>query len=1150
MKLFFLLLVIAPCLAHAQHAPVNIPSPKAGTVLRSLDPKKDITHYIHRLWQAEQGLPQNSAQALCQTRDGYLWIGTEEGLVRFDGARFTIFDTKNTPGLKANAIQALLEDCSGALWIGTSGGGVSRWKDGHCTAYTTAEGLSSDFVSSLMEDRTGGAHSVGEGGAIWVGTLGGGVSYLKDGKFTSLTTKNGLSHNLVFTLLQDRTGDVWIGTNGGGVNRLHNGVLTAYTTQNGLSHNLVRSLLEDRDGAIWIGTFGGGLNRFKDGKFTVFTTKDGLSHNLVWSLREDQLGTLWVGTFGGGLNRFRNGVFSTFSTKNGLSSDLVRAILEDREGTLWVGTVGGLNCFKDGIFTTFSTLDGLSHDVVRTLTEKSVEATAKGSTGVHKEMWLGTFGGGVNLLRDGRAQAWTARTGLSSDIIYTLLEDRSRGDNAGALWIGTNGGGLNRLQNGTITTYNTKNGLANDVVYALAQESRSGALWIGTNGGGLNRLSSGKFTNYTTKDGLSSNNVRTLLLENRSNDEQSETLWIGTVGGGLNRLKDGQCTVFTTKDGLSHNNVRSLFQDREGTLWIGTVGGGLNRFKDGKFTAFTTAIGLFDDVVHCVVEDDYGYLWMSCNKGIFRVRKGDLNAVAEGKLSKFPCESFGITDGMRSAECNSGNPAGWKDRDGHLWFATMAGAVTVNPGTVLSRANSIAPPVIIESIIADSVRLDVSSPATAQTGAEKFEFYYTATSLFAPERVKFKYLLEGYDKQWVDAGTRRTAYYTNLQRGRDYRFRVIACNNDGVWNETGATVMLYLTPLFWETWWFLTLCGLAFVSLGVVAYRVRVRRLHHRADMLEKMVEERTAELRESNEEIQQHLEEIDKQGYEIELSNLELREKNLQLETLHKEKDEFLGIVAHDLKNPLASISLTASLIRTYRQRHGDEWIDEQANKIEAMTGRMTSIIMNLLDVNALESGNYNFHIEDFDIVPVVAMVVQEYQSESAAKKIRITADLPSERAVIARADSAIVQGILDNLLSNAVKYSPHGKNIYVRVRHWSLVGGHLANDNGGATSVQTNDRVNDEQLTHNQRLRIEVQDEGPGLSEEDKKHLFGKFARLSARPTGGEHSTGLGLSIVKKMVEAMNGKVWCESELGQGATFIVELPKSQIIHNDISAE
>jgi signal transduction histidine kinase len=298
--------------------------------------------------------------------------------------------------------------------------------------------------------------------------------------------------------------------------------------------------------------------------------------------------------------------------------------------------------------------------------------------------------------------------------------------------------------------------------------------------------------------------------------------------------------------------------------------------------------------------------------------------------------------------------------------------------------------------------------------------------------------------------------------------------------------------------------------VGTGVYRVRVRHLHRRAEILEKTVEVRTAELRESNEEIQHHLEELDKQAHEIELSNLELRGKNLQLEALHQEKNEFLGIVAHDLKNPLSSIALTASLIRTYRQRHGAEWIDEQMNKIEEMTGRMTSIITNLLDVNALESGNYNFHVEDFDIVPIVAMVVREYRSKSLSKNIGIIAELPPERTTLARADSAIVQGILDNLLSNAVKYSPHGKHVFVRV------------------------------VSADAAVRIEVQDEGQGISEEDMKKLFGKFARLSAQPTGGEHSTGLGLSIVKKMVAAMQGKVWCESEVGRGATFIVELPKA----------
>ncbi|MFY8001958.1 MAG: two-component regulator propeller domain-containing protein [Candidatus Kapaibacteriota bacterium] len=1119
--LFF---IITHSVVFAQHSPINIPrdTSAAGSSLRGLDPNKAIINYIHRVWQAEQGLPQNSAQALCQTRDGYLWIGTEEGLVRFDGIRFTVFNTKNTPGLKANAIQALLEDRIGRLWIGTNGGGVSCMSNGQCRAYTTEHGLAGDFVSSLLEDRT---DTTSEGiGTIWVGTLGGGVSRLNQGKCTNITTKNGLSHDLVFTLMQDRTGAVWIGTNGGGVNRWYQGSLTAYTTQNGLSHNLVRALLEDHEGVVWIGTFGGGLIRFRNGVFTTFTEKEGLAHNLVWSLKEDQRGTLWIGTFGGGLCRYRNGKFSTFSTTEGLSSDLVRSIAEDREGVLWVGTVGGLNSFKDGLFTSFSTDNGLSHDVVRVIMENNDHfgKPVSPSSAPTKEMWIGTFGGGINLLGGNTTKVWTTKDGLSSDIIYTMLQEQRTKTSAGALWIGTNGGGVNRLENGVVTRFTTRNGLSNDVVFALAHD-RDKTLWVGTNGGGLNKIAHGKITALTTKNGLSSNNIRTLLADSAGG------LWIGTVGGGLNYLKNNVFTVLNTNNGLSHNNIRSLFQDSAGTLWIGTVGGGLNRYRQGKFTTFTSNDGLFDDLIHCILEDDFGYLWMSCNKGIFRVRKVDLEAFSRGTIKKISCESFGTNNGMRSAECNSGNPAGWKDREGHLWFATMAGAVRVNPEQVPYYANRLAPPVIIEQVLVDDVAINITNEARIDARAEKFEWYYTATSLFAPERVKFKYCLEGYDKQWVDAGLRRTAYYNNLPRGREYRFRVIACNNDAVWNEVGASAKFYLEPHFWETWWFYATCGGFVLSLGFGTYRVRVRRLQIRAQALEKVVRLRTAELRESNEEIQKHLEELDKQAQEIELSNITLREKNIQLEALHQEKNDFLGIVVHDLKNPLASISLAASSIRVYRLRNPGEWIDDQTRRIEEMTGRMMGIITNLLDVNALESGNYAFHNEYFDLAPVVTEIVREYQHKATEKQIIIHTELPTDGAIPMYADMTIVQGIMDNLLSNAVKYSPHGKNVFVRIgSHSSLAIGHWSGDGDSTNAPMT------------KFLRIEVQDEGLGISEEDQAKLFGKFVRLSAKPTGGEHSTGLGLSIIKKMAEAMNGRVWCESELGKGATFIVELPQT----------
>ncbi len=1099
-------LFLLPCIAIAQHTPVNVSPLPNGALAHGLDPHKDITHYIHRVWQTEQGLPQNSAQALCQTRDGYLWIGTEEGLVRFDGVRFTVFTTKNTPGLSANAVQALIEDREGALWIGTNGGGVSRMKDGRYTAFTVKEGLSGDFVRTLAEDRINGG--------MWIGTFGNGINYLKDGKITSYTTRNGLSNDFIFTVLQDHEGAIWAGTAGGGLNRLKNGAVTTFTTKNGLTNDNIRCLLEDHEGTLWIGTFGGGLNRLKDGAFTAFTVKEGLPHNLIWSLLEDREKTLWIGTFGGGISRLVDGKFTTFTAQNSLSSDLVRSLLEDREGNLWIGTVGGLNRLKDSRFTTYATRDGLSHDVVRCIMEDRRESG---------NLWIGTFGGGVSRRKDGKFMSVTAKTGLSNDIVYALLQDRTNDDHNEALWIGTNGGGLHYLHNGKITAYTTRNGLSNDVVFSLLQD-RSGDIWVGTVGGGLNRMHDGKFTVYTTQDGLTNNNIRCML------EDHEGTLWIGTMGGGLNYRKNGTFGAFTVRNGLSNDNVRSLWEDNEGTLWIGTVDGGLNRLKNGAVTAFTTKDGLFDDVVHSIVEDDFGYLWMSCNKGIYRVRKKDLDDFAEKKLKRIPCEGYGKSDGMRSAECNSGNPAAWKDRNGNLWFATMAGAVTVNPSAVESHSNSLAPSVIIEDIIADSTALNLSSSVVTAAGTEKFELYYTATSLSAPERVRFKYMLEGYDKQWVEAGTRRAAYYMNLPRGRQYRFRVIACNNDGVWNESGAAVMLYLQPYFWETWWFYTSCVVCSMSLGIGVYRVRVRQIYHRAEELEKTVGIRTAQLRESNEEILLHMEMLDEKAHEIELVNTELRVKNVQLEALHREKNEFMGIAAHDLKNPLGSIAMNASFIRNYRNRNSEEWVDEQIAKIEMTTERMMAIITNLLDVNALESGNYNFTVENFALAPVLTAVIRDYQSQADVKQIVIVTEAPSESIVNVYADKSITGEILENLISNAVKYSPRATTVKIRF------GVALSS----APNVESRDNGNLHAKPPRMVCRIEVHDEGPGVSLEDRAKLFGKFIKLSARPTGGEHSTGLGLFIVKKLVEVMNGNVWYEPDPSSGATFVVELPLS----------
>lgn len=1097
------IIITVPLILCAQHSPVHIPPMFSSALKKSLDPTKELSHYIHTVWQIEQGLPQNSAQALCQTRDGYLWIGTEEGLVRFDGVRFTVFDKHNTSQLGANSIQTLIEDMTGALWIGTNGGGLCRYHNGAFTAFTTKQGLCNNFVRSLVEDRSNGPNR----GAIWIGTFGGGVCRYQNGTFVTYSTANGLSHNLVFSMLQDNEGAIWIGTNGGGVNRIQNGVLSYYSTANGLSSNLVRILLQDREGSIWIGTFGGGLNRLKDGKITTMTTRDGLAHNLIWSLLEDRAGALWIGTFGGGINRLYKGKISTFTTKNNLSSDLVRSLLEDAEGNMWIGTVGGLNRLKDGKFETFTTKDGLPHDVVRALLEDRTTIPEGQSALPQKNLWVGTFGGGVAKL-GGNPIVYTSKNGLSTSIIYSLWQDNTFGTNKGALWIGTNGGGLNYVHRGKTRVYTEKDGLANDVVFCLTQDPE-GTLWIGT-GNGLSSFANGRFTTYTMQNGLTHDDIRVLLVD------RSGALWIGTVGGGLNCLKNGVFTAITTANGLANNNIRSLYEDKDGTLWIGTVGGGLHRLKNGRIAVFSARDGLFDDVAHTILEDDFGNLWMSSNKGIYRINKQDLHAFADGVLKTLSCEVYGTADGMKSAECNSGSPAAIKDQTGNLWFATMQGAVTIDPRLAHQPQNPIKPAVIIEQVFADTLPLNLAAPLLLTPQYQKFEFLFTSTSLSSPERVKFKFLLEGYDKQWVDAGTRRFAYYTNLPRGRQYRFRVVACSSYGMWNETGASVMFYIQPFFWETWWFYSFCsmGVVFVSLGLIRYRIR--HLRNRAQELETMIELRTAQLRESNEEIQRHIDLLDDQARKITIVNDELKVKNLQLETLHLEKDEFLGIAAHDLKNPLASIALTARLIRLYQGRHGAEWVEDQAQKIEQMTERMMAIIGNLLDVNALESGVLQYRLENIRILPVVSAVIQEHQPIAQQKKIHLYAIPPPDTTLEVYADKQIVVEILENLISNAIKYSPPESSVRITI-----------------TSSLPNGSPEMPAIVH-----ISVYDEGPGLSAEDQAKLFGKFMKLSAKPTAGEHSTGLGLFIAKKLAEIMNGSIRCESEPGKGSCFTVDLP------------
>jgi ligand-binding sensor domain-containing protein/signal transduction histidine kinase len=754
-----------------------------GGFALALDSSRSLSEFNPQVWLTENGLPQNTVHSIVQAKDGYVWIATEEGLARFDGIRFTVFDKQNTPELKSNDIRVLLADRRGALWIGTTDGLV-RLLNAKFTTFTTRDGLPSNVIDSLCEDGDG----------LWVATATG-VAHFSDNVFT---TSPELPREAVRALFVDREGALWIGSSAG-LTRYRSGVVVKYTTQDGLANNIVGSIVEDRDGHIWVGT-SDGLNESEGNRFVTYTTREGLPNNRIISLSADPEGGLWIGT-ALGLSRYADNHFSSFHSGDGLANEIILAIFEDRESSLWIGTESsGLSLLRNRKFTTYTSKEGLGNDLVKSIFEDR-----------QGRIWIGTNGGGLSLFKDGQFTSYTTADGLSSNVVLALF-----GDDAGNLWVGTPDG-LNRFKDGKFKIFTSGDGLANDFVRSIYADHR-GSLWIGTRGG-LTRIRGERFDVYTTANGLPNDFVGTIYEDRQGN------LWIGTLGG-LSEFKDEKFTTYTSRDGLTSDVVISLYEDADGALWIGTSGGGLNRLKHGKFTAYTTRNGLPDDVVYSILEDRQNGLWLSSNKGICRIDKNELNAFANGSLSSISPVLYGSADGMITRECSGGgHPAAWRGSDGKLWFSTIKGVAMIDPERI--KLNDQAPPVAIEQIRVDEESISPAQTIELPPGKSRLEFYYTSPSFVAPEKVRFKYKLEGFESDWVDSGTRRIAYYTNLRPGR-YRFRVIAANDDGVWNLTGATFELYLRPHFYQTYWFYALLVLGLAILGWQLYRFRLNQVESR----------------------------------------------------------------------------------------------------------------------------------------------------------------------------------------------------------------------------------------------------------------------------------------------------------------------------------
>jgi len=748
--------------------------------------------YRFHNWNTDSGLPQNSIYDILQTRDGFLWFTTLDGLVRYDGASYTVFNKANSKGMKSNRLRCVYEDTDGSLWIGSEDGGVTHYQNNTFKTYTTDDGVPADLVAKVRRRPNGD---------LLVQTSNG-VGRKEGERFVSITTDKSSPDNDLGIL--GPSGDEWYRV-GSHLRRVKDGKATEYTIPPGGKETFITDqIYEDHQGRLWIGTWNDGeLFTFKDGVTTRFGSEDGLPHSRFTSFFADHEGTMWFGS-GGGLVCFRDGKFTTYTTTQGLPTNQIETIFEDREGTLWVGTYDdGITHLTRQVITTYSEADGMHGKIFYPIFEDKAE-----------NIWIG--GQGVNRFKDGKFTFYPFNFAPQSQkghepttAVWSIYQDRE-----GNLWFGQ-AWGLCRFTDekfvyDTQMSANWKTSAWPDAIY----QDQSGAFWVGL-GSALMRVKDGQRKWFDDKDGLTG-------MVQPIYEDRNGRIWIGSYNG-LAQYVDGRLVFYTEKDGLSSNRIRSIYEDSDRVLWIGTYDGGLNRLKDGKFTRYTTKEGMFSNGVFAIVEDAHGNFWMSSNQGIYRARKQDLNDFANGKITNINTVSYGKADGMLNTECNGGrNPSALKAHDGRIWFPTSNGVAVVNPEAV--SFNPVAPPVVIEKALLDRNDVDLQKPIELRPGQDDLEIDYAALSFIKPENVEFKYKLEPLDNDWTTAGYRRVTYYTHLPAG-DYTFRVIAANSDGVWNNQGATLRIIVYPPFYRTWWFIGLSMAAVIGFAAIGYNYRVRQL-------------------------------------------------------------------------------------------------------------------------------------------------------------------------------------------------------------------------------------------------------------------------------------------------------------------------------------
>ncbi|CAM2008598.1 Histidine kinase domain-containing protein [Acanthopleuribacter pedis] len=1062
----------------------------------ALNPQKLISQYIHKHWSLEEGLSQVTVQAILQCDDGYLWLGTQEGLVRFDGWNMRVFDRNQEPKLENDFINGLFQSAQGDLWVGTRRG-VVRFRESRLVSFRGAAPQPRGNIAAFSEDAEGRVWLGGDDG-LWV---------FENEVFRRVPLPFANRARLPVTqLLNDSMGRLWIATDRGLLRKEARATIQV-PLPGTTTASRINALFLDEGDRVWVGTNEGLFDISSKGT-RRYTREEGLTSDRILALQRDQNGVLWVGT-SGGLNRFFEDELLPDQEFYPLRNHQISAIHHDRESNLWVGTYNdGLHQLRDGLITCVGRSEGLPHDSVRALLENP-----DGS------IWMGTAGG-LGLLRGSQVVRHAIRPADNDIIVQTLMRDDR--DN---LWIGTRFSGVLRYHQNRYDVIDMDFGLSDNYVRALLQD-REGRIWIGTAEGGIDVLFRDQLTNMSVAQGLSSPYILTLF------QDRLGAVWVGTRGGGVNRIYKGTIETFTTADGLTGDTIYNFFEDVEGKLWIGTDEG-LSLYHQGVFRGITTEQGLFNHVVYSITEDRGGRFWMTCNKGIYSVRRQECEAVIQGRKPLIHCRVYGVPEGMRSPECNFGGPSsGIQTTVGELWFPTVSGAVRIDPAQ--KKLNWALPPVRVERVVADNRLLDREG---AQVGPrlEQIELSYTALSFSEPEKVLFRTRLEGFDLEWKEQGSRRFANYTNLAPG-EYTFRVVACNNDGLWNLDGASFNFEVKPSFTQTYTFYALVVVALALVGYGLIRLRLHGAALREERLHRLVEARTFALKQANTDLVQAQERLVQAAHQAGMA-------------------EIATNVLHNIGNALNSVNVTTSLIgdqlRTMNigflerlvlllGRHKDNMVsflvdDPRGRHVPRALGKIAeSLLRNkqklLADVASLEEQvlrinnlirQQQAHIDNVHFLEIVHLgnlldeVLHHAEERIQVQDIRL--EVSCARLSPIRVHKSKLVQVLLYLIDNAIEAME-----VCSERKLTITAGR----------------------TEDKRVFIEVVDTGVGIDPEIMDRIF--FHSFSTKPD----VNGYGLHYSANAMMEMGGNIRAFSDgVGRGARFRVELPYIEVDEETLNA-